>query len=251
MKIENISNLKINKLTKVQYERELAYGNIKDNELYLIPDEDNGVNVKDWNQNDENHSEYIKNRPVYIKPEVVENIHNGNTDSYPPAYVEGMQCGYRFAVSSTVEQNVIYKLNLGNVLTLYGTYGFCSVHAPSWMDFYGIDFGNGISLHPEYGMIIVPWNIYTDVLSSQDTIDITLEKIVEESKTVIDKKYLDIFQGDFSVEDENDLRYIKNKELLATKEYVDTLLATIQSLEERINALELATVSVTEAYLDI
>lgn len=39
MIIEKISNLKINKLSEAQYERELAAGNINENELYLTPDE--------------------------------------------------------------------------------------------------------------------------------------------------------------------------------------------------------------------
>ena len=37
---ENLSTLKIHKLTKEQYERELAAGNIDANALYLTPDEE-------------------------------------------------------------------------------------------------------------------------------------------------------------------------------------------------------------------
>ena len=40
MRTENISTLKIHKLTKEQYERELASGNIDETALYLTPDED-------------------------------------------------------------------------------------------------------------------------------------------------------------------------------------------------------------------
>ena len=36
---ENLSTLKINKLTQAQYDRELAAGNIDPNALYLTPDE--------------------------------------------------------------------------------------------------------------------------------------------------------------------------------------------------------------------
>lgn len=36
---ENVSTLKINKLTQAQYERELAAGNIDENALYLTPGE--------------------------------------------------------------------------------------------------------------------------------------------------------------------------------------------------------------------
>ena len=34
---ENVSTLKINRMTQAQYERELAAGNIKDDEIYLTP----------------------------------------------------------------------------------------------------------------------------------------------------------------------------------------------------------------------
>ena len=37
---ENLSTLKIHKLTKEQYERELAAGRIDENALYLTPDEE-------------------------------------------------------------------------------------------------------------------------------------------------------------------------------------------------------------------
>lgn len=36
---ENLSTLKINKLTQAQYDRELAAGNIDENALYLTPDD--------------------------------------------------------------------------------------------------------------------------------------------------------------------------------------------------------------------
>lgn len=40
---ENISTLKIHKLTQAQYDRELAAGNIDENALYLTPDENTDV----------------------------------------------------------------------------------------------------------------------------------------------------------------------------------------------------------------
>ena len=39
---ENLSTLKIHKLTQKQYDRELSAGNIDENALYLTPDEVNG-----------------------------------------------------------------------------------------------------------------------------------------------------------------------------------------------------------------
>ena len=42
---ENVSTLKINRLTQAQYDRELALGNIDENALYITPDESYNVNV--------------------------------------------------------------------------------------------------------------------------------------------------------------------------------------------------------------
>ena len=42
---ENLSTLKIHKLTKAQYERELAAGNIDENALYLTPDDSSSSSV--------------------------------------------------------------------------------------------------------------------------------------------------------------------------------------------------------------
>lgn len=40
MNTENLSTLKINKLTQAQYDRELAAGRIDENAFYLTPDEE-------------------------------------------------------------------------------------------------------------------------------------------------------------------------------------------------------------------
>lgn len=40
MNTENLSTLKIHKLTQAQYDRELEAGNIDENALYLTPDEE-------------------------------------------------------------------------------------------------------------------------------------------------------------------------------------------------------------------
>ena len=46
MNTENLSTLKIHKLTQAQYERELAAGRIDENALYLTPDEE--VDLSDY-----------------------------------------------------------------------------------------------------------------------------------------------------------------------------------------------------------
>lgn len=51
---ENLSTLKIHKLTKAQYERELDAGNIDENALYLTPDEEinlSGYATEDYVEN--------------------------------------------------------------------------------------------------------------------------------------------------------------------------------------------------------
>ena len=40
MKTENLSTLKIHKLSQMQFDRELAAGNIDETAMYLIPDEE-------------------------------------------------------------------------------------------------------------------------------------------------------------------------------------------------------------------
>lgn len=49
MKTENLSTLKIHKLTKAQYERELSAGRIDENSLYLTSDEEIGYPVDSVN----------------------------------------------------------------------------------------------------------------------------------------------------------------------------------------------------------
>lgn len=46
MIVENISTLKIHKLTQEQYDRELAAGNIDQNAIYLTPDE--GIDLSEY-----------------------------------------------------------------------------------------------------------------------------------------------------------------------------------------------------------
>ena len=76
----NLSTLKINKLTQEQYNRELEAGNIDANALYLTPEEQV---QPDWNQNDPNAPDYIKNRTHY-EDVSMQNIvtFDGNLEGY-------------------------------------------------------------------------------------------------------------------------------------------------------------------------
>lgn len=64
---ENLSTLKIHKLSQAQYERESAAGRIDENALYLVPDIDNVKIQPNWDQNDESAADYIKNRTHYME----------------------------------------------------------------------------------------------------------------------------------------------------------------------------------------
>ena len=68
---KKLQSLKINKLTQRQYDYALAEGKIKDDELYLTPEE---VIQPDFNQNDSSESDYIKNRPFYTTNEYEDNL---------------------------------------------------------------------------------------------------------------------------------------------------------------------------------
>lgn len=53
MNTENLSTLKIHKLTQEQYDRELAAGNIDENAIYLTPDKHNTQSIPEITQEDE------------------------------------------------------------------------------------------------------------------------------------------------------------------------------------------------------
>ena len=66
MIIENLSTLKIHKLTQEQYDREREAGNLDANALYLTPDEETEQIQSDWSQTDDTKADYIKNKPENI-----------------------------------------------------------------------------------------------------------------------------------------------------------------------------------------
>ena len=72
---ENLSTLKIHKLTQAQYDRELAAGNIDENALYLTPDELASVEVSLLASNWYNNKQTINldivtaNNSVFVSPE--------------------------------------------------------------------------------------------------------------------------------------------------------------------------------------
>lgn len=65
MNIENLQILTIHKLTQAQYDRELAAGNIKENEIYLTPDENIEIPTK---------TSELENDSGYVTKEYVDSL---------------------------------------------------------------------------------------------------------------------------------------------------------------------------------
>lgn len=122
----DLATLKINKLTKAQYEAALAAGTINENELYMTPESEEdsgalpsvtaddsgkvltvnkfgeweaGIVQPDWNVNDETSSEYVKNRPFYTG-DLVETYIVQNASL---TYVDGNDTEKIYMFSSPIE----------------------------------------------------------------------------------------------------------------------------------------------------
>ena len=77
---ENLSTLKIHKLTQAQYDREFEAGRIDPNAMYLTPDEETDPTVPDWAKEE--------TKPSYSKSEVglgnVDNVRQYSASNPPP-----------------------------------------------------------------------------------------------------------------------------------------------------------------------
>ena len=103
---ENVSTLKIHKLSQAQYDRELAVGNIDENALYLTPD-----TSPDWNQNDETAPDYIKNRPFY----------EGGLIEVEVFQEDSVEFIEYFGLQNTLTTNMVFPVDKQYIITFNGT----------------------------------------------------------------------------------------------------------------------------------
>ena len=119
MNTENLSTLKIHKLSQAQYNRELAAGNIDETALYLTPDDGS-----DWSQNDETSSGYIKNRTHYeqVMMEEISPTFSWEANSYIDGMVAIADIGiYEFSdmpthYDITMFDKTYYNIKFGDVV---------------------------------------------------------------------------------------------------------------------------------------
>ena len=130
----DLTTLKINKLTKAQYEAALAAGNINENELYMTPEseEESGLPTvspsdsgktlvvnesgkwvtdivqSDWNINDSTSASYVKNRPFYTGDLVETYIVQDASLAY--SGVENSVNYYNFPSSFNLVAGTTYKV---------------------------------------------------------------------------------------------------------------------------------------------
>lgn len=99
---ENLSTLKIHKLTQAQYERELAAGRIDENALYLTPDEEQNITVADV----EGLQNILDNK---ASKDVATTSTNGLLSSTDKSKLDGVASG------AEVNQNAFSNVKIGDV----------------------------------------------------------------------------------------------------------------------------------------
>lgn len=107
---ENLSTLKIHKLSQAQYERELAAGRINENEIYLTSDESSEDFNVSWND--------LTDKPFYENPSLFEPVTwDGNIK-------EGMEtCEVYYSTMVRVGDYIPYEEVIGGTYTVKDSFG--------------------------------------------------------------------------------------------------------------------------------
>ena len=165
----------------------------------------------DWNQNDKSADNYIKNRPFYEKNEEILLVNNLTSENYDNEDIENPRCTFVLGNTYKVIWNGVVYDNL-----------VCHLEDDEWRVIACDDNGCPFYIDDDGGDALY--------VSSDNEDEVWTVSIIEYQKELkkIDKKYLpdDIGgKSDWSVNDENDSAYIKNRPfyegntLLITCEY--------------------------------
>ena len=119
MNTENLSTLKINKLTQAQYDRELEAGRIDENALYLTPYEENPVMTIDEYPNC--YFRMVDGEREWINPPMIDGVRYRTTERHnnKPVYVFGA----RIATTDSIDTQQTYDslLNTEDIISITGT----------------------------------------------------------------------------------------------------------------------------------
>lgn len=211
MDTQQLSTLRIHKLTKEQYKRELREGRVNNNEIYLTPPDEQS----NWDQNDTTASDYIRNRPFYTDYEVdfkfLETVVNFN--------IEEKDGIYRFDGSGIIQDISEYLFNEGvKFLVVFNGIKYISTCRYQDDKYY---IGNGTFFDMDDIESELPFYITVSedeqviaYSSIQGNSNIAVYSLLDEQIHKIDKKYLpdDILEKpnweEYEVESPN---YIYNK----------------------------------------
>lgn len=144
---ENLSTLKIHKLTQAQYERELAAGRIDENALYLTPDEASGATKTTlFSGAPDSLGMIIVSESIYNFDLVIFNFERDDNlfdvVIYPSQYSDGDKIALPFfiATNSTIYQHLTVEIIGQNGQQLRSTY-WTSDNPYTIKNVYGIKFG--------------------------------------------------------------------------------------------------------------
>lgn len=183
----------------------------------------------DWNETDNTHSKYVENKPIYLGPGY-ETIWYGKAEEVPFYSIPGVGAVYIESENKQVNytDGKAYIVMLGNkVLEGIGTVLTSADISENGL----IGSAYGDSIHVKYMYNNHPhWCGKSEYTKPEgfENVEIKIQQISENILVPkVEEDYLPAFQSDWNIEDETNPSFIKNKEQVATKEYVDEKVTNI------------------------